>query len=513
MILFFLGYYFNHAPALIPTGFIQDDNVGYVAYAHQYLDDKNFHLFYSNPFNDSANYPHIYFQTQNFILLLFLKIGIPLVLLLPFFTLLCSFFCFRIIIAIYDLVAPSSQHRLLSILLFAWGGGLLVLFGIPAQQIHPLQGLDFLDRIFLLDPAWGWWGLSFGRSLFFSCEAYYHLLFLLCIYTILRQKWLLSFFIAFILSFSHPFTGLEFLSICCAWLVIEKVIVRNRNIPLLFSIGIFLLLAIHLFYYLYYLNQFPDHKAVSQQYSLNWRLRFYSMIPAYALVAILACISIFGKKKIFFEHSYNRLFAAWFLVAFALANHELFIQPPMQPIHFTRGYIWSALFLIGIPGLHIIYKKIAPKRSRIWLLGLLACLFLTDNFLWVINNVRFPDNVPSAMHITKEQNQVLHLLQQKTNENTLIIGSDFLPYLATVYTPAYPWISHAFTTPFYEQKRLVYNKFILDGTIDTAWRHRQIVFIFRKADSLEMQRAKALPPRSILLQDSKSYMVYTTEIE
>jgi hypothetical protein len=37
--------------------------------------------------------------------------------------------------------------------------------------------------------------------------------------------------------------------------------------------------------------------------------------------------------------------------SFFFANHELFIDP-VQPIPFTRGYIWTSLFLLVIPSLH-----------------------------------------------------------------------------------------------------------------------------------------------------------------
>ena len=64
MLVFFLGYLFNHSNDLAPTGFIQHDNVSYVAYAKQYLDSDKAGIFYSNPFNDADDYQPIYFQTQ-----------------------------------------------------------------------------------------------------------------------------------------------------------------------------------------------------------------------------------------------------------------------------------------------------------------------------------------------------------------------------------------------------------------------------------------------------------------
>ena len=65
MVYFFLSYYFNHPSALQPTGFIQYDNVSYVAYAKQYPEENWNSIFYTNPFNESRNHPKIYFQLFN----------------------------------------------------------------------------------------------------------------------------------------------------------------------------------------------------------------------------------------------------------------------------------------------------------------------------------------------------------------------------------------------------------------------------------------------------------------
>ncbi|HWJ27422.1 MAG TPA: hypothetical protein VNS32_12830, partial [Flavisolibacter sp.] len=70
----------------------------------------------------------------------------------------------------------------------------------------PANGQNAFDNSFILDPANGWWGLNLGRSLFFSCEAYYHVLFLGCIFYLLTRKWIKAFLLLVILTLSHPFT-------------------------------------------------------------------------------------------------------------------------------------------------------------------------------------------------------------------------------------------------------------------------------------------------------------------
>src|SRR5687767_3190655 len=201
--LFIIIYFLKYHTTLISPGFLQYDNITYLAYARQYLDADNFSIFYSNPFNESGNYPKIYFQVQNIIFLIFLKTGIPPGFTLIIFTWVFSLITFRILISLFDHLLPDSKNRTLSIVFFSWGGGLLTLAGIAGLQFIPVEGVDTFDRLVVLDPDWGWWGLNLGRSLLFSTEAYYHALFFGGILCILKKKWKTATLLAFLLFISH----------------------------------------------------------------------------------------------------------------------------------------------------------------------------------------------------------------------------------------------------------------------------------------------------------------------
>ena len=511
MVLFYLGYYFNHAPFLIPTGFIAYDNVSYIAFAKEYLDQDQLSIFYSNPLSDSGNYPKIYFQVQTLFYVLLLSFGLSPGFVIVFFNWLGTFLSFRTAIAIYDHLYPASSYRKLFIAFFCWGGGLLALAGVPIAFVKEMGNLDFLDRIFFIDPAWGWWGLNFGRGHFISSEGFYHFLFLAGILSILKQKWNLALVCSVLLSLSHPFTGAEYLAIVAAWVIIEKLFVRNKNIPWRFAIGTVIILGFHLFYYLYYLNQFPEHRSVSEQYALNWRLRYFSMLPAYCLVGTLALASFLLAKKKFFIAPSTRLFATWFIVAFLLVNHEMFMKP-MQPLHFTRGYVWASLFLLGLPALHAFYERGRVKKQR-WILLIFAALLFSDNFLWITNSVRFTATSISTAYITKEHQQILDVLKKNSTNQTLIISKDEeLPYLSTVYTKAYPWLTHPFTTPHVQRKASALEAYLSRGTIDTAWKGRDLIFIFRKSVEPEMDQYHRLLNNATILASTTNYVMVRTQL-
>lgn len=511
MMLFYTGFYFNHSSSLISTGFVAYDNVSYVANAKQYLDADKFSLFYSNPLNDSGNYPAIYFQTQTLLLAILLWFGFA-----PGFTIVLlnwigTFLSFRMAIGIYDHLYPTSNYRKLFISFFCWGGGLLALACIPIAVTGSTHNPDFFDRMFLIDPASGWWGLNFGRGHFISTEGFFHFLFLAGILCILKRKWNLALVASFAISLSHPFTGIEYLAIVCCWVFVEKIIMKNKEIPWKFLTGVCFIMALHIFYYLFYLNQVPEHRSVSEQYSLNWRLRFFNMIPAYCLVGTLGIISLIRLKKAFFRNYSTRLFLVWFVIAFLLINHELFMNP-MQPLHFTRGYVWTSLFLIGLPSLHKMFQSERLKKHALALIVFCALMF-SDNFLWIANNLRTRQTSASVICITAEQKDLLHVIDNNSNNKTLIVGNDqVLVYMSTVYSKAYAWISHPYTTPFATKKLKAFDDFMTKGLIDPSWKNREVIFVFHKNDPLELQRSQSIPFAVATLANSQSYILQKATI-
>jgi hypothetical protein len=54
-----------------------------------------------------------------------------------------------------------------------------------------------------------------------------------------------------------------------------------------------------------------------------------------------------------------------------------------------------------------------------------------------------------------------------------------------VYTKAYPWLSHPFTTPFVADKKISYRAFIERGQVDSLWLGRQVIFVLKRDKELE----------------------------
>jgi hypothetical protein len=506
IILFFLANLFYHNSDLVSTGFIQYDNVTYAGNSIQYTWTEHKSIFYANRLNDSHTYTPIYFNPQLLILAGLFKLGIPPGIAMMLFTLFSAILFFRIVIAIYDLIKPGKEYRTLNIVLFSWGGGVLCASGMLLHVTGRITG-DIWNSLFALDPAHGWWGLNAGRSLFFSLEAWYHALFFATILFILKKKWSLAATLLMMLCLSHPFSGIELLLILLTWLGVE-IFINRKKVPAYFIISVCILLGFHLWYYLVYLNSFPEHHSVFQQYGLNWRYRFYHFIPAYFITGFLLVIAwrIEGFRS-FFSKSHNRLFICWGLVAFTLANHELFIRP-MQPIHFTRGYVWSALFLAGLPGLQYLWKYFSKKKAMLIYFSAFFLLFVSDNLLWIWKNSRRVNEPSLISHITREQEEVVNLLSKQASYNDLIVGSDeVIPYLASVRTKSNIWISHPYNTPFYSFKRDIYRSFIQTGNLPAAWDGLRIIFLISKVDEQEIKTMSRLE-KGELIFESPNYLLY-----
>jgi hypothetical protein len=209
----------------------------------------------------------------------------------------------------------------------------------------------------------------------------------------------------------------------------------------------------------------------------------------------------------FFSLGQKRLFLVWFIVAFGLANHEIILKP-MQPLHFTRGYIWTSLFILGVPALHYLLNKLAGSISRKIILGFFVLLFFSDNLTWIFSQLISKATTPSTSYLSREQKEILTILNEQTTNRSLIIGTDeLIPYMSTVYTKAYPWLSHPFTTPYVAKKRSAISNFIASGETDPTWKGRELVFVINRMDSLAVKRTDSLSFPVTVLAKTASYVI------
>jgi hypothetical protein len=481
----FLPYasHFAAPPAgRIPTGFIAYDMPYYMANAREHFDEGHFRLLYSNPFDPRYESPTIYFQPMTLALgAAYHGTGAPPGVLFVLFELLAAWVCARVALSLYfQIVGLGDWPRRVGLLAFFWGGGALTITAI----VYSLLTHGTIERIFRFDPSNGWWFLNFGRNLVLPTEALYHAIFFGSVLCILRQRFILAAVLAFLLSASHPFSGVELLLILFAWSALELFFVKSRAVPQGFFVAIVSLLALHVGYYLVYLSSIPEHTKLMKAWAIAWELDAVNFVPAYALVGVLAFWSFrrLDIAKQFFSRPHHRLFLTWFIVAFALANHEFAIRP-IQPLHFTRGYIWTPLFFMGVMPLVGLFGAIQRLRGIVFrnvAAGAVLAALLLDNAAWL---AQYPlkalaGRPDAGITITHAQLDLFRWLCRDENRGALLLTGDRdLGYLASVYTPLRSWIGHIFNTPDGPKHEAEIQAFLAEGRLVDAWSGKTLLVV------------------------------------
>jgi hypothetical protein len=512
------GSHFLRSDQTLPTGFIQGDQQQYMAYAREHFDDGEFSLTYGYPFSASYETPKIYFQPQTLALGVLWKLtgwspGIVYVL----FGLFSIWTCARIALALYvDVVGLTLASHWLGLVVFFWGGGLLAAGGAGVSTYFAFHG-GTIDAhgIFQFDPMLGWWFLNFGRNLILPTEAFYHALFFACILCIRKRKFAWGVGVALLCSLCHPFTGTELIAILVCWSFVEMFTGRNRYAPRWFFAACAFILILHVSYYVGYLSQFPEHLSTISRWNQPWYLRWETIILAYFLVGVLAVWTLRNVSAVhlFFPDGKARLFFAWFVVAFLLANHELFVRP-MQPLHFTRGYIWTSLFFIGVPSLITLFehvRKSGASKGR-FITTMIVSLFLSDNAAWL--TVVSTSAQPIGIRLTADQQELLTWMNTHENVKALLLcQDDLINDLSTVYTPMRSWRAHRIITPESEARNKELTAFFSGGQSVDEWYSRRLIIVFGKNSALPLSGdqfcKRYLPDRTIERRyENSSYIAF-----
>ena len=469
----------------VPTGFIEYDLPSYLAEGRAYF-DRGFHLTYGNPY---AGYdsPTIYFQPQTMLLGLLQQAGLEPGVTFNIFGLLALLFAATAAVLFYkEVVGLQTRAKKIGLLCFFWGGGVFTLVGLMLAVARRLP----FSSVWEFEPTWGWWMLNFGRNLVYPTEAFYHGIFLLSLLALIRGRLGWSLACAVLLCCSHPFTGLTLILILIAYSAVELAL-RSGSVNLPFLLAALVIAALHLGYYMIWLNRFTDHRVLQAQWQKAWLYPPKVFVAALIFVGCLAIWRLASSRFGCFQDARNRLFAVWFLVVFALTQHNL-VMRPLQPIHFAHGYDWMALFFLGAPVLIALLDsllRISSPLKRWSVLALLLGVFLLDNAAWLIKIAIHNEFVIS---LSSNESDALRWLSRNAKPGDMVVCQDELvSYLVSTYSPALSWQGHEKNTPFIEQRREEVERGFSQGQVLQEWKRSGVVFV---------APAAWLPPADLSLQ-------------
>lgn len=464
----YIFYFINSPQNHVASGFIQSDMYSYMAEARQYADGESNGLLYSNPFDGDKNAPKIYFQPQIFFLGMILKyVGLNPSTIFLLFGLLFGWLFMVAAISLYrQFFEIKSKISVFGLIVFIYGGGALFLSGFISAVFNP-NGFLYADFL-KYDPGFGWWMLNLGRNLIYPMESYYHFLILITFVLFFKKQHLWVCFILAILSWSHPFYGIEFLTVFGSIYLFEFIrhsfFVKTEK-PKLLPLALILILAvIHVYYYLVFLPSFPSHQSLMNQWKINWSHSGVTLIFAYIFGVVLTIfnIKLNGGFSKFFSDYKNRVLGIWFIVCFLFVNHNWLI-PSYQPLHFDKGYVLAPLWLMGLSSLVPLFKKIKEKTNFIiyrLAIILIIIILLSDNLAWFAM-ARGDRN----SYLSNSEKETLQFLNENFSKQDLLISNnDEFALKAMTFTSIRSLMSHGYNTPFYEIRKNDMKKFFKNET-------------------------------------------------
>jgi hypothetical protein len=222
------------------------------------------------------------------------------------------------------------------------------------------------------------------------------------------------------------------------------------------------------------------------QWTLPWTLPGKTMILAYGLPAagvVWRVLDRTERAKIVGE-PVQRLFVIVAAVSLVLAKHELFITPH-QPIHFTRGYIWSSLFLLACPMLLRVLRWLGTLRPSRQFAGVLAlsAVLLSDNILWFgwqltatppRSTTEWRPRYRCSLS-TAERAVIAYLNGCQYRRGDLVVSDRWwLSYLVPTYTAFSTPYGHQFCTPYAATRKGEVERFLETGQEPEAWQDRTL---------------------------------------
>ena len=378
-------------------------------------------------------------------------------------------------------VPTSGTAANLVFLAAMWGGGALVLGGLVTQSV-PTNATDLLR----LDPGRGLWFLNWGRNALFPTEATYHILVAICWLTELQRRRLASTVCLLLLATTHPWSGLELLLTISLWRWIGWFRTRDGRDGLHTAIVTTILVGF-LGYYKVWLPSFPQHAQLQSVWELDWSLPWSSAFPAWGVVALLAAARIARDAQCVRTSTVGFLLCAWG-VATGLSLHDRLIAP-VQPIHFTRGYVWMPLFLLGAPLLvdlgRQLWERSWPARFAVCGIGLLLAI---DNITFSAVHAARQWQHTDGFHLDLHERALLARLHRRDKNAVVLTESMTLNYLLPTYAAVRPWLGHQFNTPEFPQKHDVMDACFSQGSVqvDSVPEEVNLLAVRRDRDCREL---------------------------
>jgi len=494
VLLFLIGHGVGayNSPDRYATWFFNGESPYYMANARQYADHGFQSLFYGNPFSYLKDPQNIYFQFQTITAgLVFYLTKIDPGVIWMVLGLVVSYLYIFYAQVFFGQIGLGRKGLLFITFLYFWGAGLHSLFGFFHEKL--ILGGSLVDSIKAFekfDIAEGWWMHSVGRNFIMPNYIYYHFLVMLSFIFISSKRYTKLYVTLFVLSFSHPFVGLQLIISVCIWTLYESLYLKKVTLKEIKPYAPILLLGLHLGYYMIFLRTSSEHVLQEAQWHTsitklyeNWAFLAKNFIPSYAIVWAIFFYTIRTPKHFFnlFSSPINRFLGVFGVTNFLLANNEFAINP-IQPIHFTHGMVWIPFFLLGRDTLIDIYHFLSRKKYGVVLVFIIAFLYSFDNFTWMAKKgiQTFRGESQAELNLKTKEYEVINFLNKNLKKSILTFpATNSLAYQICVYTPHRAFASHVSITPEFSKRKNIQDEVVRTGEVPIEYMENEIAIISR----------------------------------
>jgi hypothetical protein len=490
--------HWSAAPGEVFTGVWRSDLLHYLAYAREAGEAGG--LVYGHAFSDSFDSARVFSNLEILLLGWTWRItGIPV----PWLWQLARPVAGWLMLwGLWGLVAqlfPRSRYgepeRSFAYALLALGGGALWLLALGGGT----AGLLDRFRVLAIGTAAGTgWAPSVFANALYPSEAFYHALAFATLVALLRDRPALVLLGLVLLFWSHPFTGAELVAIVGAFSGVEWLLAGRDRRRLAFALAVAAVAAPFLLYYLVWLPQRSDEARFLLDAWTGPAARYLlhpgdapAMWGIFLLGPMLQLLP--GTRSLRpGQRRSERLVLVWLGVVLLLVTQDRWLPAgvrPVQPLHFTHGYLFVPLAVLTLQALLRRTAGWGAARRRLAATALLLMAAL-DSVLLVAAVATSPDRVVLSRDLARA---IGFLAEQRPPSLVLPLTAqrDAWAYLLAV-SPHRLYLDHPLVTPGYTRKRE---------------RVQALVAARRPAE-----RAAALRLRWIVLESDELYRRFAAEI-
>lgn len=357
-------------------GIFQGDMPTYIANAW-HTSPETFHLTYSNPYDISADKKAYLVQLPITLLSVLLRCGLDGSEATLLITIVFGTGMFYLLSLLVNAITSERFSRWILFLLLSLGGGLAWVSSLVDQTV------GFWSGIKLYEEHYYWWFFNIFRLIMYPFELIHHVVFFLCLYSLIKRDWFKSNLLVVLSMLINPFLSLHMILVQFFVAVTdkkEKIYKKMWFVPMAF---------LWAYYYQVFLPGNPVFESLIKQHESAYSDPMWvtDLVQGYgfALVGLFCLFDPLFRKRLFADWK-GVPFLVLIFVTLALVNNGF-----VQPLHFARGYLYLGLWVLTFMWLEFSVELGRIKRSFFTaLMSVFFAMSLPDNISFLKDQYEIP---------------------------------------------------------------------------------------------------------------------------